>query len=177
MQSLASLPPGSGVTLVTKSQSETTFPGVVCKPIAEDDAWLQVELAWLPAPTRAVPATRYQQRSQPQPSRLCSRRPVRRHPIPCLRRTSADLRAAGNQTVGDPRAKDREAEQRQGHQDQGQGVVDRRGIVEANGELAEDRRAVRNVRVPRAMTSNRRMKSSSLRTPQCRLKPTRLFGA
>jgi hypothetical protein len=24
------------------------FPGVVYKPILEDDAWLQVELAWLP---------------------------------------------------------------------------------------------------------------------------------
>jgi DNA-binding transcriptional LysR family regulator len=39
---------GFGLTLATKSQSEVTFPGVVYKPIAEDDAWLQVELAWLP---------------------------------------------------------------------------------------------------------------------------------
>jgi DNA-binding transcriptional LysR family regulator len=39
---------GFGVTLATQSQSEVTFPGVIYKPIAEDDAWLQVELAWLP---------------------------------------------------------------------------------------------------------------------------------
>ena len=39
---------GFGITLATESQSEVTFPGVVYKPIAEDDAWLQVELAWLP---------------------------------------------------------------------------------------------------------------------------------
>lgn len=40
---------GFGITLATKSQSEVTFPGVIYKPIAEDDAWLQVELAWMPA--------------------------------------------------------------------------------------------------------------------------------
>jgi DNA-binding transcriptional LysR family regulator len=39
---------GFGLTLATKSQSEVAFPGVVYRPIAEDDAWLQVELAWLP---------------------------------------------------------------------------------------------------------------------------------
>ncbi|MGE3702176.1 MAG: LysR substrate-binding domain-containing protein, partial [Hyphomicrobiaceae bacterium] len=39
---------GFGITLATKSQYEVTFPGVVYKSIAEDDAWLQVELAWLP---------------------------------------------------------------------------------------------------------------------------------
>lgn len=38
---------GFGVTLVTTSQSEVVFPGVVYKPIAGDDAWVQVELAWL----------------------------------------------------------------------------------------------------------------------------------
>ena len=39
---------GFGITLATQSQSEVAFPGVIYKPIAEDDAWLQVELAWLP---------------------------------------------------------------------------------------------------------------------------------
>jgi DNA-binding transcriptional LysR family regulator len=39
---------GFGITLATKSQAEVVFPGVVYKPIGEDDAWLQVELAWLP---------------------------------------------------------------------------------------------------------------------------------
>jgi DNA-binding transcriptional LysR family regulator len=39
---------GFGVTLATKSQSEATFPGVVYKTISEDDARVQVELAWLP---------------------------------------------------------------------------------------------------------------------------------
>jgi len=45
---------GFGITLATKSQSEVTFPGVVYKPIAEDDAWLQVELAWRPTSEDAV---------------------------------------------------------------------------------------------------------------------------
>ena len=39
---------GFGLTLATKSQAEVPFPGVVYKPIREDNAWLQVELAWLP---------------------------------------------------------------------------------------------------------------------------------
>lgn len=39
---------GFGVTLATKSQSEATFPDVVYKPILEDNAWVQVDLAWLP---------------------------------------------------------------------------------------------------------------------------------
>ena len=39
---------GFGITLATEGQSEVTFPGVAYKPIAEDDAWLQVDLAWLP---------------------------------------------------------------------------------------------------------------------------------
>ena len=39
---------GFGVTLAAKSQTEVTFPDVVYKPIVEDNAWAQVELAWLP---------------------------------------------------------------------------------------------------------------------------------
>jgi DNA-binding transcriptional LysR family regulator len=39
---------GFGITLAAQSQAEVVFPGVVYKPILEDDAWLQVELAWLP---------------------------------------------------------------------------------------------------------------------------------
>lgn len=39
---------GFGVTLATNSQCEAVFPGVVYKAIAEPDAWVQVELAWLP---------------------------------------------------------------------------------------------------------------------------------
>jgi DNA-binding transcriptional LysR family regulator len=39
---------GLGVTLAVKSQSEVTFPGVVYRPIREDNAFVQVELAWLP---------------------------------------------------------------------------------------------------------------------------------
>ena len=56
---------GFGVTLAVKSQSEVAFPGVVYKPIGEDDAWVQVELAWLPTtrgrggrPLRRLPARR-----------------------------------------------------------------------------------------------------------------------
>ena len=39
---------GFGITLATRSQAEVLFPGVVYKPIREENAWLQVELAWLP---------------------------------------------------------------------------------------------------------------------------------
>ena len=39
---------GFGITLATKSQSEVAFPGVVYRPIREENAWVQVELAWCP---------------------------------------------------------------------------------------------------------------------------------
>lgn len=39
---------GFGLTLASQSQAEVVFPGVVYKPICEGDAWLQVDLAWLP---------------------------------------------------------------------------------------------------------------------------------
>jgi DNA-binding transcriptional LysR family regulator len=39
---------GFGITLAAQSQAEVVFPGVIYKPILEDDAWLQVELAWPP---------------------------------------------------------------------------------------------------------------------------------
>ena len=39
---------GFGVTLATASQAEVVFPGVVYRPIREDNAWVQVELVWCP---------------------------------------------------------------------------------------------------------------------------------
>jgi len=39
---------GFGITLAGRSQAEVVFPGVIYKPIVEDDAWVQVELAWRP---------------------------------------------------------------------------------------------------------------------------------
>ena len=39
---------GFGITLVTKSQSEVTFPGIAYRAIHEENAWVQVELAWSP---------------------------------------------------------------------------------------------------------------------------------
>jgi DNA-binding transcriptional LysR family regulator len=39
---------GFGITLVVKGQAEVVFPGVVYKPILEQNAWVQVELAWRP---------------------------------------------------------------------------------------------------------------------------------
>jgi DNA-binding transcriptional LysR family regulator len=39
---------GLGVTLASMSQSEVVFPGVVYCPIDEENAWLQIELAWTP---------------------------------------------------------------------------------------------------------------------------------
>jgi len=49
---------GFGVTLAVKSQSEVAFPGVVYRPISEEDAWVQVELAWLPS-SQEVAAGRF----------------------------------------------------------------------------------------------------------------------
>lgn len=45
---------GFGITLASKSQAEVTFPGVIYRPIREDDAWLQVELAWVPKSEEAA---------------------------------------------------------------------------------------------------------------------------
>jgi DNA-binding transcriptional LysR family regulator len=39
---------GFGVTLATESQSEAVFPGIIFRPIVDANAWVQVELAWLP---------------------------------------------------------------------------------------------------------------------------------
>ena len=39
---------GFGITLAGRSQAEVVFPGVIYKPIVEDNAWVQVELAWRP---------------------------------------------------------------------------------------------------------------------------------
>lgn len=45
---------GFGVTLVTESQAEVRFPGIVFKPIAEKNACLEVELVWVPENEEAV---------------------------------------------------------------------------------------------------------------------------
>ena len=45
---------GFGVTLVTKSQAEVRFPGVVFKPIAEKGACVEIELVWVPENEEAV---------------------------------------------------------------------------------------------------------------------------
>lgn len=37
-----------GITLVSKSQSAVSFPGIVYRPIREENAWIQVELVWSP---------------------------------------------------------------------------------------------------------------------------------
>jgi DNA-binding transcriptional LysR family regulator len=39
---------GFGITLATMSQAEVAFPGVVYRPILEENAWLRVELVWSP---------------------------------------------------------------------------------------------------------------------------------
>ena len=45
---LALVAAGFGVTIATESQSEVTVPGVVYRPIGEDNAWVDVELLWFP---------------------------------------------------------------------------------------------------------------------------------
>jgi DNA-binding transcriptional LysR family regulator len=39
---------GFGITLAAQSQAEVVFPCVVYRPILEENAWIQVELAWHP---------------------------------------------------------------------------------------------------------------------------------
>lgn len=39
---------GFGITLATMSQAEVVFPGIVYRPIREENAWVQVELVWCP---------------------------------------------------------------------------------------------------------------------------------
>jgi DNA-binding transcriptional LysR family regulator len=51
---LALVGAGFGVTLVTQSQSEVRMPGVVYRPLSEDNAWVEVELAWVPQNEEAV---------------------------------------------------------------------------------------------------------------------------
>ena len=55
--------------------------------------------------------------------------------------TGAELRPAGDEAVGDAGAEDGQAEQRKRREDQGQRVADGGRVVEAVGELPEDRRA------------------------------------
>jgi DNA-binding transcriptional LysR family regulator len=43
-----------GVTLVCKSQAEVRFPNVAYRPIAEENAWVEVELVWVPDNKEAV---------------------------------------------------------------------------------------------------------------------------
>jgi DNA-binding transcriptional LysR family regulator len=43
-----------GVTLITKSQAEVRFPNVAYRPIAEDNAWLEVALVWAQQNEEAV---------------------------------------------------------------------------------------------------------------------------
>lgn len=45
---------GFGVTLTTESQSQTPCPGVAFRPIAETNAWMDVDLAWVPRSEEAV---------------------------------------------------------------------------------------------------------------------------
>jgi DNA-binding transcriptional LysR family regulator len=45
---LALVAAGFGVTIATESQSEVGVPGVVYRPIGEDNAWVDVELLWFP---------------------------------------------------------------------------------------------------------------------------------
>lgn len=51
---LALVGAGFGVTLVSASQAEVSVPGVVFAPIAEHNAFLQMELAWMPESESAV---------------------------------------------------------------------------------------------------------------------------
>lgn len=45
---LALVAAGFGITLATASQSEVSFPGVVYRPVGESNAFVDVELSWLP---------------------------------------------------------------------------------------------------------------------------------
>lgn len=66
---------GAGVTLATEGQAEVSFPGVLFRPIDEDNAWLNFGLVWLaetkdPVVGRFVAFMRDQARSLSTPSVL-----------------------------------------------------------------------------------------------------------
>lgn len=63
---------GAGVTLATEGQTEVNFPGIVFRPINEDNAWLEFGLIWLvetedPVIGRFVAFMRDRARSQSSP--------------------------------------------------------------------------------------------------------------
>ncbi len=39
---------GAGIMLATDSQTEASYSGITCRPIAEENAWLEFCLVWLP---------------------------------------------------------------------------------------------------------------------------------
>jgi len=45
---LALVAAGFGVTIATESQSGVAIPGVIYRPIDEDNAWVEIELLWFP---------------------------------------------------------------------------------------------------------------------------------
>jgi DNA-binding transcriptional LysR family regulator len=45
---LALIAAGFGVTIATESQSQVAVPGVVYRPISENNAWVDIELLWFP---------------------------------------------------------------------------------------------------------------------------------
>ena len=45
---------GFGVTLATQSQAEVTFPGVVFRAVVDANAWVRIDLAWMPEVENAV---------------------------------------------------------------------------------------------------------------------------
>jgi DNA-binding transcriptional LysR family regulator len=45
---LALVSAGFGVTIIPLSQSQTSCPGVIFKPIDEPNAWWRIDLAWMP---------------------------------------------------------------------------------------------------------------------------------
>ncbi|MDR3527837.1 MAG: LysR substrate-binding domain-containing protein [Rhizomicrobium sp.] len=51
---LALVGAGFGMTLVTKSQAEVRFPGVVYRPVTEKNAFLEVDIVWAPENKEAV---------------------------------------------------------------------------------------------------------------------------
>lgn len=51
---LALVAAGYGVTLAVESQSFASAPGIVFRPVVEPDAWVDVDLVWLPESEDAV---------------------------------------------------------------------------------------------------------------------------
>ena len=73
---------GYGITLAAKSQAEVKFPKVVFRPVVEPNAWLRIDLAWMPEaedPAVGVSLRSCVTKRSPAVFLMSCRFPIRKH--------------------------------------------------------------------------------------------------